>query len=608
MQGYIQLMLSKEERIYQKIPSTLKYRAIIIGKYRAVILSFCLSIVCNFNVKGQTSISNSNARNVLHGNYDPSHYHPSVLIHDKDSVIDGIVSGVSEDSLLSYLTVLESFGNRNSGSDTLSDHHGIGAARRWIFRKFTEFSLGNENRLEVAYMTFFKGICGQSEHRNVMAVLPGLDTSRKDLVFIEAHMDSRCEGACDTSCYAPGMDDNGSGTALVLELARVMSAYAFDRTMVFTTVTGEEQGLLGGSAWAKFFYDNDIDVLACLNNDIVGGVECGQRSSPPSCSPAGSIDSLNLRVFSFSPQNDSDLVSPAKQLARYVKLQQIEEINSRIQNPVNLSLQIKEDRSGRGGDHIPFRQYGFTSIRFTSANEYGDGSGQPGDRQHSVNDLLGLDTSLPPDGILDTFFIDFSYLRKNSFTNGVNLALLANSPPVPDPVYNLNSHGNLQSIEFTGPDSLYSHRIGLRKRTSPSLYFDTVLSFNKNVISYSELAPGGDIQIHCMNVERGIESIPQVHHSEEYLSLTEEVRDVNCLRPYPNPASAQLSFNWTCHVAPAIFDVYIFDLQGNLIFRDRWKGSSTYQMDSNVLTNGCYEFVFRSESGDVFKHKIVIKH
>lgn len=595
---------------YQKFATFLMNRREIYISTHMLNLALWLSILCANNpVVSQTSFSNQNAENVLNGNYNPASYTPGHIIQSKDSIIDGIISEIEEDSLKAYLVALEKFGTRNSGSDTISSNRGIGAARRWIHKKFVEFSAQNDYRLEVGYLTFFKGICSQVEHRNVMAVLPGLDTSKKEIVLVEAHMDSRCESSCDTACYAPGMDDNGSGTVLVMELARVMSKYSFDRTIVFTTVTAEEQGLQGGSVWAKYFFDQNIDVLACLNNDIVGGVECGLNSSPPSCSPVGAIDSLNLRVFSYSPQNDSNLVSQGKQLARYVKLQQIEEINTRIQVPVNLNLQIREDRQGRGGDHIPFRQYGFSSIRFTSAHEHGDGSGQSGDRQHSVNDMLGLDLSVPPDGKLDTFFIDFSYLKRNVLTNAINISLLAKSPRTPQPIYELNAFGNLENLVFQGPDAAFDHRVGIRRINSPSLYFDTVLTFSKNLIHVSELTPGGNVQLHCMNVAKQIESIPVVHHSDRFLRVSNQASPINCLNLYPNPASNLINVRWKCALAPGDLFFRFYDIQGREVLTGTMKEEALVGREINIesLDHGLYEVVFSHQNGDTFHHKLIVQ-
>ncbi len=381
----------------------------------AFVISFCAFSQSNMTV------SNAEADAIIHGNYDPENYLPSTIINHSDSILQGIVNQVNSDTLIAWLTHIDTYGNRNTGSDTISETHGIGGVRRWLHKKFEEISAANENRLIVSYMDFDQMICGMSHHKNVFAVLPGLDTTKKELLIVEGHFDTRCEGACDTSCYSPGMEDNGSGTVLVMELARVMSKYAFDHTIVFALPTGEDQGLWGARAFANYFYFEDIDIRACLNNDVIGGIACGMTSSPPSCPYYNHIDSTHVRIFSYSFPNDSSRNSKHKQLARFVRMHQEEDINPLPETPMHINIILREDRQGRSGDHIPFRQRGYTTLRFCSQNEHGNGSGTPPDRQHTTTDVLGLDLSTPPDGILDTFFVDPGYLRRNTIMNSVNL-------------------------------------------------------------------------------------------------------------------------------------------------------------------------------------------
>ncbi len=141
---------------------------------------------------------------------------------------------------------MSGFFNRNTSSDTISNTTGMGAARRWAYSKFNEYSFANQNRLLPCYLQFTYSTCGVSQHRNVMAVLPAIDTVDKSIIIIEGHLDSRCANVCDTTSKAEGIEDNASGAALVLELARVMSHYSYHNTIIFMLTTGEEQGLYGG--------------------------------------------------------------------------------------------------------------------------------------------------------------------------------------------------------------------------------------------------------------------------------------------------------------------------------------------------------------------------
>ncbi len=196
--------------------------------------------------------TNPVAEQVMLGNYDPGAFVASTIIKDPATISTAINNLVSPDSLHTYLDALAGYKTRNSGSDTNATSYGIGAARNWAFMKFQQFSAQNDNRLIPAFLQFDTTICNITRHKDVLAVLPGADTSDRSIIIIEGHLDSRCSGLCDTACTAKGMEDNGSGTALVLELARIMSKYTYDHTIVFMLTTAEEQGLLGAQAMAVY--------------------------------------------------------------------------------------------------------------------------------------------------------------------------------------------------------------------------------------------------------------------------------------------------------------------------------------------------------------------
>ena len=395
-------------------------------KLKVYILPILL-IVLVFNLGvSQTNkvITNITLAEVLRGNYNPSDYEASIQISHPDDVVPAIQNLVNPDSLKAYLQILDRFYTRNTGSDTLSETIGIGAARNWIKSKFDQFDAEHEDRLETGFFQFDQNICGMMRHKNVLAALPGTDGTG-EIIIIEGHMDSRCETNCDVDCEARGMEDNGSGTALVIELARVMSQFTFDKTIVFMTTTGEEQGLHGAEAMAFYckFDEPLIDVKAVLNNDVIGGIICGATSSEPSCPGENLIDSTQVRLFSRG-----NFDSPHKSLSRYIKLQYQQELLPYVQVPMLLTLMSAEDRTGRGGDHIPFGAKNIPAMRFTSAHEHGDAGIDEDyhDRQHTSEDVLGVDTD--GDSEIDSFFVDFNYLARNGRINGVAAAMIAISP------------------------------------------------------------------------------------------------------------------------------------------------------------------------------------
>jgi hypothetical protein len=481
----------------------------------------------------QTGMLSTNpaAEQAMLGNYDPAAYMPAVVISHPDSISRGIDARVSPDSLHAYLDVLRTFHNRNSGSDTLSSTRGIGAARRWVYSKFEQFSAAEGGRLLPSYLQFNRNICGQVQHRDIFAVLPGTDTGDKSVMLVEAHIDSRCVGLCDTACLAEGMEDNGSGTALVMELARVMSHYTFKRTIVFLLVIAEEQGLYGSQAFADYAVQKGIKIRTVFNNDVVGGIICGQTSSPPSCPGLNAIDSTNVRLFSFGTFN-----SPHKQLARFVKLAYQEQLLPYVSVPMNIHIMNDEDRMGRGGDHIPFRQDGFTAIRFTAANENGDAnSSNPNytDRQHTSSDILGVDTD--NDGALDSFFVDFNYLARNTVINANGAAMAALGPDTPS--FSASQNGRSLDFRITKQTGYPQYRLALRTNTND---WDTVFTVSGPGPHSLSLPPAtaGPLELSAASVDsNGAESL---FTSEQLLSLgvaplDNEQSYAELLQNKPNP-------------------------------------------------------------------------
>ena len=506
-------------------------------------------------VGAQTNIVSTNltAEQVLLGNYNPATYLATNIIMHPDSISRGINKRVSPDSLHAYLTALKSFENRNTGSDTISTIRGIGAARKWAFKKFHQFSVQNQNRLIPSYLQFDLAICGINQHKDIFAVLPGTDTSDKSVVIIEGHLDSRCAGLCDTSCLAEGMEDNGSGSALVLELARVMSKYSYKNSIVFLLTISEEQGLYGAEAFANYALQKGITLKAVLNNDVIGGVICGNTSSPPSCPGAGNIDSTHVRLFSYGGFN-----SFHKGLARFIKLEYKELIKPIAEVTMTLNVMTPEDRTGRGGDHIPFRMKNFTTMRFTSANENGDANvTAPNytDRQHTSADILGVDTN--SDSVLDSFFVDFNYLARNAVINGNAAGMAAIGPKTPD--FTMTSPAGVNIIiTITNQTQYLNYRVGLRTLTYD---WDSVYTFVGDVIDTIKVPAGNYIASVASVDNKGVESL---FSKELMLNVTTGLQEQNLnkksfelLQNKPNPSDEATTISVHVYKLMNYKDAYI---------------------------------------------------
>lgn len=437
------------------------------------VASLALAIGAASLLRAQTitnvTISSPEAEQVMRGLYDPAAYAASNVIADHAVILCELRTRISADSLKAHLEKLTTFHTRHAFSDTLSPDTGIGAARRWAFNKFLEIGAAHEGRLIPTYLSFdyLGDPCGVDgiRWRNVIAVLPGSSASDSSLVIIEAHLDSRCADPCDASCLAHGADDNGSGSALVLELARVLSRYTFDHTIVFMLTTGEEQGLVGATAMAQWCVDNNIPIKAVQNNDIVGGIWCGTTASEPGCDVEGTVDSLQIRLFS-----NGSVGRTYRGFARSIKLWYDEKLRPDVPVPMSISIMNVEDREDRGGDHIPFRERYFRNVRFTSAHEHGNANTADStyhDRQHTSADILGVDTD--DDLAIDSFFVDFNYLQRNTVINGMAATLLALGPEPPD--FEVLDEPTGLRVHITPVPGAVAYRVGVRT-SSVNLDFD----------------------------------------------------------------------------------------------------------------------------------------
>jgi hypothetical protein len=295
-----------------------------------------------------------------------------------------LVDEISEDRIKATLEKLVSFGTRNTLSNADDPAHGVGAARQWILNEFKSYS----PRLEVRFDKWRVKKQGQRIFKdvdlyNVIAVLPG-KTMPDTRILISGHYDSLNLGTRQTNgppadgaiaplaltpaefeknanLPAPGACDDGSGTASVMELARVMSRYEFDKTLVFVAFAGEEQGLVGSTLEAARAKREKWNIEAVLNNDIIGTEVSGN----------GRIDNSTVSVYSDEVQD-----SPNQQLARLVR-----EMGERYVPSMKVKVMFMQDRLGRGGDHTPFQLEGFAAVRISTPNEnYAN--------QHTATDLL----------------------------------------------------------------------------------------------------------------------------------------------------------------------------------------------------------------------------
>jgi hypothetical protein len=343
----------------------------------------------------------------------------------RDPEIEKMVKEVSPDSLRSYINSLVSFGTRSTISNQTDPKRGIGAARNWVLNKFNQLATKAGGRM-TAYIdttTIPKG--GRVDQPtllgNVVAVLKGTDPNDNRIFLISGHLDSRATDVMNGAIDAPGANDDGSGTAAVIECARVMSTRSFSATLIFVAVSGEEQSLLGSGFMAEKAKKENWNIEAVLNNDIMGSNNSNETNI---------IDNTRVRVFSeaFSVADTGRAIQnirnlglendgKARQLARYVK-----EVSERYVDNLEVVMIYRNDRFLRGGDHTPYVQRGFAAVRITEMNENYN-------HQHqTLRTENGVQYGDLPE------FMDFEYLRKNTAMNLSTLASLSKAPSMPQQV------------------------------------------------------------------------------------------------------------------------------------------------------------------------------
>ena len=386
----------------------------------------------------------------------------SQTLIQRDPEIEQMVKEVSSDSLKSYITQLVSFGTRSTLSSTTDKTRGIGAARNWVLGKFNEFAKQSKGRLTAFIDTITYQPDGRRVNRsinlgNAVATLKGTDPKDDRIFIISGHLDNMRTNVMDSIGDAPGANDDGSGSAAVLECARVMSKHNFPATIIFVTVSGEEQGLLGATYMANKAKKEHWNIEAVLNNDIMGSNHSNETNI---------INNTKVRVFSeaFSVQDTGRRAltirqlglendGKARQLARYVK-----EIGERYVDNLEVMMIYRNDRFLRGGDHTPYVENGFAAVRITEMNENYT-------HQHqNVRMENGIQYGDLPE------FMDFEYLRKNTAMNLSNLANLSKAPSVPDSVkIETRRLTNTSSLSWQAPKTgkVKGYYVLMRETTSP---------------------------------------------------------------------------------------------------------------------------------------------
>ena len=332
-----------------------------------------------------------------------------------------IADHVSQQSLRALVERLVSFGTRHTLSARDHPTRGIGAALDWTESEFERYSAACGGCIEIVRPSDTvtgRRIPEPTVVENVLAIQRGTQCLNR-VVIISGHIDSRVSDVMDFTSDAPGANDDGSGTAAVIEAARVLSRHRFPATIVYAVLSGEEQGLYGGKILADYAQAPGWEVVANLNNDIIGN----------SCGSDGHCDPHHVRVFSEGPRwqgrealmgaqrsRGGENDSPSRNLSRYL---------ADLAEELGLGLEVRQiwrnDRFGRGGDHTELLNAGYPAVRLSVAVE---------DYDHQHQDLRTENGTVYGDTADE---MDFAYLTKVTKLNVAALTALARAPSPPAP-------------------------------------------------------------------------------------------------------------------------------------------------------------------------------
>ncbi len=366
-----------------------------------------------------------------------------------------IADKVQPEALRQTLTRLVAFGTRHTMSDTRSATRGIGAARRWVKSRFEHLSSACGGCLAIVTPT--QTVTGPRIDRptqimNVVAIQRG--TREPDrVIIITAHLDSRVTDVTNTRSDAPGADDDGSGVAAVLEVARVLSHYRFPATVVYAVLSGEEQGLYGGKRMARYAREHGWQVEADFNNDIIGNIH----------GIDGVVDNTHVRVFSEGTKSTEtpkqaayrryfggEVDSPSRNVARFMA-----KLAERYLTNLHVMMIYRTDRFGRGGDQVPFLAAGYPAVRVT----------EPHENYHRQHQDVRVENGVHYGDVLSG--VDFPYLAQVTRLNAISMAAMAWAPAPPR---DLTIHGAVKpdtTLRWKRSPGAIGYTVWWRDTTAP---------------------------------------------------------------------------------------------------------------------------------------------
>jgi hypothetical protein len=340
---------------------------------------------------------------------------------EPDKALRELMRQVDRDRIEAIVNRLAAFGTRHTLSSQTDPVRGIGASRDWIYQQMQDIAATSGGRMTVQLQSFVQPagsrIPTPTTITNIIATIPGT-TSPERIYVVTAHYDSRCTDVLNFTDDAPGADDDGSGIACVLELARLFANTPTEATLVLAAVAGEEQGLFGSAFMAAQMKAGGADIQAAFSNDIIGASSAWDGTPP---------DPHTIRLFvegvptsetaqqtairqAVGGENDG----ASRQLGRFVA-----SVADNSATDMFIRVVWRRDRYLRGSDHISFIQQGYPGARFT----------EPRENYNHEHQNVRVENGVQFGDLAE--FCDFDYIVRATKVNVATLYSLAQAPGTP---------------------------------------------------------------------------------------------------------------------------------------------------------------------------------
>jgi Peptidase family M28 len=420
---------------------------------------------------------------------------PAAQSFDPD--VRKLVNEIDPGQIQSIITTLAGFGTRHTASSQTDLKRGIGAAIAYVTDQMNQIAATSSGRMKVEQQTFTQPasstLAADTSITNIIATLQGTASPERFYV-VTGHLDSRCTNILDSTSDAPGADDDASGVAVMLELARIFATRQFPGTMVFAAVDGEEEGLFGSTFMAKQMAAAGNDVQGMFSNDIVGASQAFDGTKPDPLTVRLFLEGIPTNVTSgqistmqaVGGENDG----LSRQLGRFVQ-----EVAPFSLTGMNVRPIWRRDRYLRASDHVSFQGQGYPAARFTEPRE------NFAHEHRNVEVINGVQFG----DLLE--FVDFDYVARVARVNAATMWALATGPGTPK---NLRIH-TTPPVGFAGintttltwnantESNLAGYQVVMRETTSPDWTSTTDLG---NVTTVT-------LDISKDNVQFGVRAVDQ---------------------------------------------------------------------------------------------------